>query len=208
MSMTLITKVGEILDRPTFAKFDDSTKLTDLVKTSIKRGIQEWWELNRDLPVNERTNMPGGYTLPVGTAWSANGKIYILDSATSPVLGADVDRITKLWIVGDSGAIMFSESTYSSDSVKGSGIPDASDETLDATSVYHEVFSQDDTRKLAIYIGNTAAGSAPKACINYVIDLTLPSADSDKIPVPDTYIISGLDSLIDKWLRFYVGFDY
>jgi hypothetical protein len=208
MSKTRLQVETEVLKRPTFSKFDDSTKLKALIYQAINSTCQVMFENNRTIVQPERTNAPTGLVLPAGVAWGANGKLYTLDSTTSPVLTADADRITKLWILGDSAAVAFSESTYDTDVLQGSGIPDDDDEALDATSVYHEVYGQDDNRKLVIYIGNTAAGSAPDVAFNYLVDLTLPAADGDKIPFPDALWNSKFMPELNRQLKYYVGFDY
>lgn len=207
MSVTLTQIHTDVLLRPSFKDRDDSTKTKAVITLCVQLALRKYWESYRNHPLNLRTNAPSGLTLPAGTAWGANGKLYVLDSATSPVLTTDLDSLLKLWIVDGSTSLTYSSSTYSDGATPGSGIPDASDETLSLTNVFHELVGQDDSRKLVIYAGNTIAGATPKVAYNYVVDLTLPTTGTDKVQIPDEHYLSVYMPLVDEQMRYYFGTD-
>lgn len=199
--MTRLELQTKILKRPTFARFDDSSKLQAQVAQAIQDGIRITYDRNRlTNPHWEKTTLFA--SLPTGAAYST-GLLYSLTQATTPPLPTDVKRIKSLVVL--SGTVVTpSSSTYDSDSTEGMGIPADTTNLPTTNSVYHELVSDDAAGSLDIFIGTTVGGT-PKVRIKYARTLTEPIADATALDVPE-HLFQELYSDVDFYLRYYVGF--
>lgn len=204
---TLLQKRTEILNRPGFRFYETSgAKIVAALNQAINNAYQEYYETYRLVrPLLEKTNIATGVSLPAGTAWGANGKIYNVPGSSLP---ADLGRIKKLWILNDTNVVTVSSSTYDDDSSEGSGIPDDTSTSLTTSVVFHELMGTGTTASLLLFVGTTAAGTTPKLELTYAPTWTALSADSDIIQVPDFELIKTFDPLVNEQLRALIGFDF
>lgn len=208
MSYDLVSDIrAELLCRPKYsALFENliSNKFGVLSLRCINMAQIKYYETKRLTSPNfEKT---ATITLPAGTAFSVNAKKYILNSGSTPILTADILRLKKLWVLGDSAAKTDTSSTFDTDSAEGSGIPD--DKTVIGVSdVYHEMVGEGSTQSLEIVIGTTAAGSAPKVEFTYTPTLTLATGDSDSVKMPYNDFLGTFMPLVNGYLKQYIGFD-
>jgi hypothetical protein len=198
---------AEILARPKFLLYEDAyaNKFGAAFQVVLNRALRKLWESNvLSDPRFEKTIISSPLTLPAGTDWSSNAKIYKLNSGTTPVLTADLYRLKKLWITNAAGAITYSKSTYDSTTVEGTGIPD--DNTVVAvTDVYHELIGEGANQELQIVVGTTAQGTTPKVLFTYAPTLILLSGNTDEIPVPAGLFLGSFEPLVEAELNQFFG---
>lgn len=205
--MTVAEDRARILKRPGFRFYEDliSNKFGAIHLQCVNDARRRLWVTYAlgDPNYEKKIALPG-LALPAGTTWGANGKLYILDSTTTPALTADLYKLKKLWIVGDSSAITVSKSTFDSQTLEGTGIPN--DTTiLGLTDVYHELIGEGATQQLLIFIGTTAAGSAPKVFFEYAPTLANLTDNTDELGVPGVYLHTLYDTYRDDALTEYLG---
>lgn len=202
--MTRLEKQTEILSRPGFLKFADSATIQDLVQQAIAQAQQEYYESRRMTLPHYSGEYSTGVAISGGVVWGPNGKLYEVAAGSADTGFTDVARIKKLWLF-NTAAVTGSSSSADTDLVVGDGIP-TTVASFTTSAVFHEfVGDYSATRKLLLYVGATALGTTPKIGYTYARTLTPLASDSDKIDVPDSALISTFDSLVNKWLIYYIG---
>jgi hypothetical protein len=205
--MLVSEKQTEILNRPGF-RFLNSTSVGAMIIQSIQAAQQEFYE--EHLTTNRRYHNVtpiAGLTIPTGTAvaFGANGKQFELTTATTDAIPADLAYILNMWVT-NTGAEVFSSSTYDGIDSIGNGIPDLiTDPALDVNAVFHELVNTGTSMKLRMYIGNTTSGGTPKLHMKYIRTINAVATGSDIIDIPEA-LLSQFDTILNGCLVSYIGF--